>query len=260
MTKTSSPSRIIISGNDLESIARCPKSFSYLGRIQVNTTCKRCYAFSQVGCYVLQRSFRGLHFPSIKRLTELYALSLGDGKLDSWSLQDAKEQYSTLDHLRDWGRGVWDKIDVVNAKAESHFGFFTVTQLIDAVLCIDGIYTLVYFSCNSKHQEQVMNYKVFHGSYWLRESFRAPRNNIMIIRLTPHGPEFHVQAVEFTTELLETTITNILSRVTPKDWETVDEYEKMLENLVPIPGEHCYNCMACFNINTKEKEISNAIY
>lgn len=250
MAKKHAPSRTLISAQSLEFVARCTRSINYLGRIQANSECRQCKALAVAAMYVLQRSFRGSSFPTVGRLTDLFAKELGASGKEKWAIQLAEQQYQTLDHLRDWGRGVWEKIDTVNVEAETHFGLFTIHQLIHSVMCIDDWYTVVRFTCDSSHPDQFLNYVTLHASYWLREAYGVDRNKVMVVRLTPTGPEFNLQEMGLKTEILRQAIETILSAVSARDVRTADEQEAALAILPPNPGPHCYSCLGCFETET----------
>jgi hypothetical protein len=241
-----SQGRFLISAANLEAIARCPLSVNYLSRIQSHTTCQFCIGLKAATTYLLQRSFRGTHLPTTKRLQEIFARSLvlmGDRP---WAESIAGTQTAILDHMRDWGLGVWEKIDGVNIEAETHHGAFTIHQLIDAVLKFEDNYILTRFICESQHKEQFLTYQTIHGSLWLREAYGIETNKVMIIQLTPWGPRFNPQTLELSTKILRNSIDNILSTIEIRDAKTPEEHENKLACLPANPGPLCYDCGGCF--------------
>jgi len=246
MAKTNPAGRFLLSAQDLEHVARCPRSINYLGRIRSSLACKQCSGLGAAGRYMLQRSFRGTRLPTLEFLTKIYAQAIAGGEADIWASQYAHNQKAVLDHLRDWGKGVWEKIDAVNVAAETHHGLFTIQQLVDVVLKVDGRYVIGQFSCDSKHAEQVLHYRTLHASLWLREAYDVDSNDVMIIRLTPHGPEFNQQPLSLDTKILRSAIQSILLRVNTGAPKTTEEHDEALALLPPNPGSHCHECMACF--------------
>ena len=245
MPKTNPAGRFLITGQDLESLARCSLSMNYLSRIQANLNCRDCVGLGAAGRYMLQRSFRGTRVPTPEFLTKTYSQAI-DPTGAGWATRYAYDQRAVLDHLRDWGKGVWEKIDSVNVAAETHHGLYTIHQLIDVILKVDGRYVMGQFSCNAKHAEQILHYRTLHASLWLREAYDVETNDVMIIRLTPHGPEFNTRTLGLSTKILRNAITSILSKVDTGAPKTAAEHEQALAALPPNPGEHCHACLGCF--------------
>lgn len=247
MAKTNPQGRFLLTAGDLEQIARCPKSIKYLNRVRLNQSCKACLGLGAAGRYMLQRSFRGTRLPTLDFLTKVYAQAVGWTSETPWVIRLAQEQRPILDHLRDWGKGVWEKIDAVNVAAETHYGLYTVQQLIDVILKVDNSYVLGQFSCGAPHSEQIYHYRTLHASLWMRETYGIETNDVMIIRLTPHGPEFNTQRMGLSTLILRQSIETILSRVHTGSPKTVEEHEAALSLLPPNPGDHCFSCLGCFD-------------
>jgi hypothetical protein len=195
---------------------------------------------------MLQRSFKGTRLPTLDFLTKIYAQAIGGSPDQIWATRYAQDQKAVLDHLRDWGKGVWEKIDSVNVAAESHHGLFTIHQLVDVVLKVEGRYVIGQFSCDSRHAEQVLHYRTLHASLWLREAYDVDYNDVMVIRLTQHGPEFNLQPLGLDTKILRNAIHSILSRVSTGAPKTTQEHDEALALLSPNPGEHCHACLSCF--------------
>ena len=248
MAKSNSTGRILISASDLEHVSRCPQAMNYLPRIRANISCKSCIGLAAAGRYMLQRSFRGTRLPTLEFLVKTYAQSIGGVPEQPWATRYAKEQKAALDHLRDWGKGVWEKIDAVNIAAETHHGLFTIHQLIDVILIdkSNDTYILGQFSCDSNHPEQVLNYKTLHASLWMRDHYGIETNDVMVIRLTPHGPEFNIQSLGLSTNILRKSISSILSTVDLGIFKTSEDRDKAVSLLPPNPGEHCHVCLGCF--------------
>ena len=249
MAKTNPVGRFLLSAQDLEHVARCSRSMNYLNRIRANLLCKQCVGLAAAGRYMLQRSFRGTRLPTLDFLTKIYAQAIGGTQEQIWAIRHAQEQRGVLDHLRDWGKGVWEKIDAVNVSAETHHGLFTIQQIIDVILKVNGRYIVGQFSCDAKHAEQILHYKTLHASLWLREAYDVENNDVMMIRLTPHGPEFNTQPLGLDTKILRNAIHSILSKVDTGSPKSALEHEQALAALPPNPGEACHSCMGCFYSN-----------
>lgn len=219
---------------------------NYLPRIRANNSCISCIGLAAAGRYMLQRSFRGTRLPTLEFLAKTYAQSISGVPEKDWATLYAKEQKAALDHLRDWGKGVWEKIDSVNVAAETHHGLFTIHQLIDVILKVNDTYILGQFSCDSSHPEQILNYRTLHASLWMRDAFKIDTNDVMVIRLTPHGPEFNTQSLGLSTKILRESISSILSTVDIGAFKTPEDRDYTMLLLPTNPGEHCHVCLGCF--------------
>lgn len=238
--------RRVLNARDLDFVARCPHALNYLDRLRANSNCTRCYHLARVGHYILQRNFRGRNLPSLATVQKTYKKFMtphGPEIAEVMAMQDEL----LLQSLMDWGKEVADHISLIDADAEIHLGSYTVVSDIDAVLYMDEAFHLVKFICDSDfHQEEVLSYKTLFDSMWLRKNFGVSSNNIMIVQLSDGDLYPSSFKVGLSENLLQNTISHILSNIDLGRPANAEELDSKLESLPRIFGSHCWPCRACF--------------
>lgn len=233
--------RVYLSGEELEQIARCSHSMNFLDRILPNKICSRCSALSDTGKFLLQKYFKqtnSRHNETVKKYFEKSAQEHNIFKVNP-------EDIIALNELNVWVKGVADSISIANFNIEEHFGLFTITDNIDVIDDM-GTFTIIKIICNETHQEKIMNYQIMMNSLWLRKNYNIDKNNIMFVKPTHEGAIKQRFEINLSTNILQDSITHILSEFGSK----IQEYQQDTETIIDLPvrfGHYCHYCMACFD-------------
>lgn len=237
--------RTFLTGMDLEQIARCPRSFSFLERISRARHCKRCEAFRSAGKFVLQRNFKGGNLPSLDGITKYFQGELAVLHSQPEHTVMRPRDQVLLNELLHWGKGVSKLINEVNVVAETHFGTISIRDQIDAIVCESDVFSVVQFVCDLTHAENIMNYRALHASLWLRDTYGVGHSNLMFVKMTTDGVQVHRSTLDAPKNILRESMEHILSGVSVAG-TAQEERDKNLLALPAVFGEHCWNCMACF--------------
>ena len=238
--------RIFLTADELERIARCPRSIGHLDRIEAAVECPHCRALADLGKELLKRAFRNAVRPhTAALLEELEQAYVRRDDVYDPSPKDA----AMVNDLATWCFGVGERVNMVDVPAETHFGMFTVTDTIDAVIYDVDEFAVVRFLCGrphaSSHAERVMNYRSLHARLWTEEKYEIDSSTCLVVR--PSGSMIRLERFDnaVPAHILRASIEHILSSVFIPDRDE-RAYAAKASQLPAIYGDHCWSCMACF--------------
>lgn len=234
--------RLIIPASELEQLARCSHSINYSERIIRARQCRRCQIISELGRFILKRFFRGGYVLTLKGLSaemvKVYKNLEEDYEVSS-------KDKVLLNDLLTWGKGVVDTINLIDIPAETHFGQFTVTNRIDAVIYDVSGWAILKFSCDKPHTEQALNYQALFSRMWLQDTYGINASSLLVVAPTLEGLKIQRFDQHIPLSILRESMEHILSTISMETQDD-EEFSARLSQLPVTFGEHCWSCNACF--------------